>query len=93
MNEYFTPNNWNYSQFQNQNLKAIISLGCDPDILGTRFSYFVTVLDEDDNEVYQEEFMALDRACEAMNSKYGGIWEYKDLSKPSSSGCDSCSAH
>ncbi len=92
MEQLFTPNNWNYSQFKNSELKAIISLGCDPDILGTRFSYFVTVLDEDDNEIFQEEFTSIEKACLAMNKKYSGIWEYIDLSKPTG-GCDSCSAH
>ncbi len=93
MNE-INKTNWNFCQYKNDNLKAIISFGASPDILDDSFNYYVTVLDDENNEVFQEEFQTVDAACQSINHKYSDVWEFSDLSqKNNSGGCDSCSAH
>lgn len=92
--EKFTDQNWNYAQYTHGPLKAIIGLGASPEILDDSFIYFVSVLDEENNEVHQEEFNELSLACSFINNKYNGIWSFKDLSQPEETGgCGSCSAH
>lgn len=92
--EKFTDQNWNYAQFTDGQLKAIIGLGASPEILDDSFIYFVSVLDEDNNEIHQEEFNQVEMACDYINEKYSGIWSFNDLSKPEETGgCSSCSAH
>jgi hypothetical protein len=92
--EKFTNQNWNYAQFTDGSLKAIIGLGASPEILDDSFIYFVSVLDEDNNEIHQAEFNQVETACDYVNEKYSGIWSFNDLSKSEETGgCGSCSAH
>ncbi len=90
----FTINNWNYAQYTNGNLKAIIGFGASPDILDDTFTYYATVLDNENNEQFQQEFTSLEEACNFLNTKYQDMWDFLDLSKPQETGgCGSCSAH
>ncbi len=90
----FNQGNWNSCQYTNQGLKAIISLGASPGILDSEFYYYVTVLDEENNEMFQEEFPDIDAACNSINNKYADLWDFIDLSQnQSTSGCGSCTAH
>ena len=70
----FNINNWNYSQYINGELKAIINLTAEPTDDAVDFLYSITVLDQIGNEVYQEDFKVLDDACNRMNSKYSEYW-------------------
>ncbi len=89
-----TVNNWNYSYFENGEHRAIVSFGASPELLDDEFVYYVTVLDQDDNEIYQQEFTEVANACTFMNQKYGDFWDFKDMSqKNTSGGCGSCVAH
>ena len=90
----FTQDNWNYCQYIHQDKKALISLGASPDILDTKFLYMVTVLDSENNELFQEEFDSANAACQSINNKYSEFWEFVDMSAPKDTdGCSSCEAH
>ena len=91
----FTEANWNHCQYTNQDKKVIVSLGASPDCIENDFIYFVTLLDNDHNEIIQEEFRSLSLACEHINKKFSQTWEFTDLSSSldSDSGCSSCVAH
>lgn len=93
--ERFTIKNWNTSQYINENRKVIISLICDPKHEDVQISYAITMLDQDNNEIFQQEYNTLDAACDNINQKYAEFWEYYDLSKTAipSGGCGSCVAH
>jgi hypothetical protein len=90
-----TAENWNFCQYKSDELKAFISLGASPDILDNKFTYFVTVLDEHNNELQQDEFDDINAACHFINNKYSQIWDFNNLSvkESSGSGCGSCVAH
>lgn len=89
-----TPENWTFCSFSHENLKAIITFGASPDILDDSFVYYVTVLDDDNNEVYQKEYATIELACEAINNKYSDLWELKDATRPAKAGgCSTCIAH
>lgn len=89
----FNNNNWNHSQYQSEHNKAIISIGAHEN-KPEEICYYITVLDEENNELFQQEFKELDQACQEINSRYQDIWDYNDLSQEKKkTGCDSCSAH
>lgn len=89
-----TPNNWTHCSYTNGQLKAVITFGASPDILDDSFIYYVTVMDDNNNEVFQTEFSALEHACEYINAKYGDIWQSADALKPKKEGgCSTCVAH
>ncbi|MBI99618.1 MAG: hypothetical protein CME67_00180 [Halobacteriovoraceae bacterium] len=89
-----TPENWTFCSFSHEELKAIITFGASPDILDDSFVYYVTVLDQDNNEVYQKEFFSIEMACDHINAKYSNIWEITDATRPTKSGgCSTCIAH
>ena len=76
-----TNENWTHTSYKNENLNALITFGSAPDILDDRFTYYLTVLDHEQNEVYQEEFTTLDNACSQINKKYLDYFliQYKDI--------------
>ena len=89
-----TPQNWTHTQYSLDNLRALITFGADwhsPEQL----TYFVTLLDQDDQEVFQEEFSTLSSACDYINQRYQNDWPILDLIAPTKSegGCSSCIAH
>lgn len=89
-----TPENWTHCSFKNGNLKAVITFGASPDILDDSFVYYVTVLDEDNNEVFQKEFSVIDKACSYINARYSDVWELSDaLKSTKEGGCATCIAH
>lgn len=88
-----TSENWTHCSFTHENLKAMITFGASPDNLES-FTYYVTVLDQDNNEVFQKEFTSLDDACDHMNQKYLNLWKYENALKPKKAGgCSTCIAH
>ena len=91
---YITPENWTHCSFSNGNLKALITFGASPDILDDTFIYYVTVLDDENNEVFQAEFPSIDQACDYINRRYGKLWSATDAIKPKKEGgCSTCIAH
>lgn len=87
--------NWTYTAYTLDELQAFISFGADPDILSDNFTYYATVIDSEHNEVYQKDFPNIDSACDFLNNKYKGIWNFKNkLSQGTDSGgCSTCIAH
>lgn len=72
----------------------MISFGASPDILDDSFIYYVTVLDDDNNEVFQTEFDSIEKACEYINSRYNTLWSLDNALKPKKEGgCSTCIAH
>lgn len=87
--------NWTYTSYTDEDLEAFISFGCDPDILSDKFLYFATIIDSEQNEVFQKEFNSLDAACDYLNSKYSSFWDFNNKLNPNKgkSGCSTCIAH
>ncbi len=52
--------------------------------------YWVSVLKEEFEEVFQKEFEGLGLALQWINEKYSH-WDFVDTTKAQDSGCDSCS--
>jgi hypothetical protein len=91
-----TEDNWNYCHYVSGNLKAIIGLGSSPDAPDDGLIYYVTVLDEHNNELLQEEFSVSSDACHFINNKYSTLWEFNNMTQDtnsSDSGCSTCIAH
>jgi len=87
---------WTYCQYTQGDLRALITLGASPDILDDSFSYYSTVLDQDNVEVFQAEFNTLEKACEYINDRYKDDWDFLDANAPKvadASGCSTCAAH
>ncbi|MBT4791303.1 MAG: hypothetical protein HON90_07015 [Halobacteriovoraceae bacterium] len=90
----FTTNNWNHCQYINQDHRAVISIGANDNLDNFQLLYFVTVLDSENNEMFQQELHDLDAACNLINNKYSEFWEFKNLSvAEETSGCSTCVAH
>lgn len=84
--------NWTYTRFMNGNFMAMISFGANPEsIQEDRLEYYVTVLENEDQEVFQERFDSLTDACLYLNDKYSD-WTFEDQTA-TKSGCSTCAAH
>lgn len=84
--------NWTYCRFENGNFMAFITFGADPDtIKEDKLSYYATVLENEEKEVFQESFTSLIEACLYLNEHYGD-WKFADQSV-TKSGCSTCAAH
>ncbi len=84
--------NWTYTRYQKGNFKALISFGANPEsVLEDRLEYYVTVLENEDQEVFQECFDSLTEACLYLNDHYSD-WTFEDQTA-TKSGCSTCVAH
>lgn len=84
--------NWNTTYYENGNLKAMISLGIG--LSGEESpEFYVSLVDNEHNDIFQESFETLDAACSYINKKYQDTWELKSLIKTSTGGCSTCVAH
>ena len=84
--------NWTYCRYEKGLFKAFISFGADPDSMeGDRLEYYVTVLENDEKEIFQERFDSLSDACLTLNDKYSD-WSFTNQVIPKS-GCSTCAAH
>lgn len=84
--------NWTYCRYQSGPFMAFISFGADPEgISQDSFDYYVTVLENEENEVFQKKFIDLTEACLYLNNAYTD-WSFEDQSAKKS-GCSSCAAH
>ena len=92
---YITPLNWNHCHYESRNLRALVSIGALPINNDVSIQYYVTVIDENENDLFQTDFKSCEAACEYINKKYSSIWNLNDLSvsKSSESGCSTCVAH
>lgn len=84
--------NWTYCRFERGAFKAFISFGANPEsIQEDRLEYYVTVLENEEKEVFQESFDSLNDACFYLNENYGD-WAFDDQTA-TKSGCSTCAAH
>lgn len=96
-----TAENWTFTHFFSDPLRAFISLGAAPaqgaDEAATasvvEIQYLVTLTDKDYQELYQSIHPTLEEALATLNEKYGH-WEFKDAwARTDGDGCSSCAAH
>jgi hypothetical protein len=84
--------NWTHCRFKSENLFAFITFGASPEGLDSeKFEYYVTVLENEDTEIFQQQFDSLIKACIFINREYRS-WEFEDLTIKKS-GCSTCVAH
>jgi len=84
--------NWTYTRYQKENFMALITFGADPESMTEgRLEYYVTVLEEEIHESFQEKFDSLASACLFLNSNYGD-WTFEDQTA-AKTGCSTCAAH
>ncbi len=88
-------NNYTYCCYENNNYKAIISFGMEPENTSGELDYFVTVVKDENTQVVQRKHTTLDAACKDINNKYSSIWKFNNLTLKSASGggCSTCVAH
>lgn len=88
--------NWTFSGYKSSDLLAFIHLGAEPqgqDAEDSKILYLVTVLNSDEEEVFQLEYMTLPEAIDSINSRYHH-WDFIDRSeRQDGGGCGSCAAH
>lgn len=71
---------------------AIISFGASPESAQEdRLEYYVTVLEKEEQEVFQKTFESLNEACLYLNDNYSD-WSFNDQTAKKS-GCSTCAAH
>lgn len=90
LNRLITPDNWTFCQFKQGNQKAQITFGATP--ASDDLIYFVSVLDKEDRDLFQKEFLKIEAACHFLNSNYHD-WDFVNQLSQSADGCSSCSAH
>lgn len=84
--------NWNFCRYKSGNFLAMVTFGMDPENLDEgRFDYYVTVLENEEKEVFQQTFPSLAEACLFLNDQYAD-WNFEDQTAPKS-GCSTCAAH
>ena len=85
-------NNWTYCRYETGNFMALITFGADPEsLIQDNFQYYVTVLENEEKEVFQESFTSLAEACLYLNENYQD-WTFNDQTA-TKSGCSTCAAH
>jgi hypothetical protein len=86
--------NWTYTHYKAADMKAFISFGAPADLVDDSFIYMTTILDNENNEIFQKDFNQIDEACHFINSRYSEIWDFVDArATKKEGGCDSCAAH
>lgn len=91
----FSRDNWSYSCYKNSTLQVIISLGgvYQEETQDALVEYCVTVLADNQDEVFQRNFNDLDLAIDFINERYND-WDFEEVQdKSSDGGCGSCEAH
>lgn len=84
--------NWTYCRFEKGAFWAFITFGANPESMEEdRLEYYVTVLENEEKEVFQERFDSLNEACFYLNENYSD-WEFEDQTAIKS-GCSTCAAH
>lgn len=84
--------NWSYCRYEKGTYLAMISFGADPESVDQdRLEYYVTVLEDEQKEIFQRAFSSLSEACAYLNKSYAD-WNFTDQTAPKS-GCSTCAAH
>lgn len=90
--QHTNTQNWTHTRYMKGPFMAFISFGADPEGLKEeRLDYFVTVLENEDTEVFQKKFTQLTEACLYLNEQYAD-WSFEDQTVKKS-GCSTCAAH
>ena len=90
-NNQISEDNWTYTHFTSQELKAFIALGGE--ILNDKVQilYNVTVLGDEHKEIFVKSFSDLGQSILFINQRYGH-WTVLD-GRVAAQGCGTCSAH
>ena len=84
--------NWTFTRYNKGDFMAMITFGADPESMEEdRLEYYVTVLQNEINETFQEKFHSLADACLFLNANYGD-WAFEDQTA-AKTGCSTCAAH
>ncbi len=84
--------NWTYSRYNKGEFMALITFGANPEsIEEDRLEYYVTVLQNEIHETFQQTFNSLSDACMFLNANYGD-WAFEDQTA-AKTGCSTCAAH
>ena len=84
--------NWTHTRYTQGNFMALITFGSSPEAVNNdEYEYYVTVLEDEIHESFQETFPSLAQACFYLNNKYKD-WSFEDQAAPKS-GCSTCAAH
>jgi hypothetical protein len=84
--------NYSFCRYEKQNFMALITFGANPESIERDcLEYYVTVLENEEKEIFQETFSSLSEACLFLNENYGD-WTFNDQTA-TKSGCSTCAAH
>lgn len=84
--------NWSFCRYEKGDFMALITFGSNPEkIAEDSLEYYVTVLEKEEKEIFQETFDSLNEACVFLNKNYAD-WTFMDQTAPKS-GCSTCAAH
>jgi hypothetical protein len=84
--------NWSYCRYQSESFMAMITFGADPESMqADQLEYYVTVLENEEIEIFQQKFDHLVDACLYLNEHYGD-WNFNDQTAVKG-GCSTCAAH
>lgn len=84
--------NWSYCRYASGSFMALVTFGADPEsVMEDRMEYYVTVLENEEKEVFQKTFQNVAEACLYLNQNYGD-WGLQDQ-MVKKSGCSTCAAH
>lgn len=84
--------NWSYCRYEKDDFMALITFGSNPEKMDEdRLEYYVTVLEKEEKEIFQETFDSITEACLFLNQNYAD-WSFNDQMVPKS-GCSTCAAH
>ena len=85
--------NWTYTGYKSSDLLVLIHLGAEPSEGETKVLYLVTLLKNQEEEVFQLEYSELSKAIDSINQRYSH-WEFVDRAERlDDGGCGTCSAH
>lgn len=84
--------NWSYCRYQTGPFLAMVTFGADPETIEKgELDYYVTVLESEEKEVFQQRFGTLAEACLYLNTNYSD-WKFEDQTAEKT-GCSTCAAH
>ena len=92
--KYITSDNWTFTHYTTADLQVFIHLGAQPNAENPEnidMLYLLTVLKDEEEELFQWEFQELHQAINTINDKYSS-WELKERAQ-ATGGCGTCSAH
>ena len=94
-NSIITTLNWSHVGFQHNNMRAFVTFGASPEsVTNGSFNYYATVIQDENQEIFSQEFDSLSSACRYINDKYSD-WEFVDLTNKNGKegSCSTCVAH